>query len=49
MKYTKHKANFIFLGHNDIVRILIDNGADVNVTNRKSETALLWAAMTGKI
>ena len=34
-------------GHNDIAKILIKAGADVNIQNKYGETALCWANENG--
>ena len=34
-------------GHKEIVEILLENGADVNVKNRDNWTALMWASWNG--
>lgn len=41
------KAFHIFLGHSDIVKLLIDGGADVNVANINKTTALIFASQKG--
>lgn len=30
-------------GHDEIVKLLVDNGADINITNNERYTALDWA------
>ncbi len=34
-------------GHADVVRLLLDAGADVNAKDEWNETALMFAAMSG--
>lgn len=38
---------FICLGHEGIVKLLVENGADINDRNRYNETALIHAATNG--
>lgn len=38
-----------FSGHTEIVKILIENGADVNSIDRRSETPLHCAAFNGNL
>lgn len=46
----KKKLLFQFISENDeIVELLIKNGADVNIPNKNGQTALNWAASTGNI
>mmetsp|Transcript_15409 Transcript_15409/g.11217 ORF Transcript_15409/g.11217 Transcript_15409/m.11217 type:complete len:126 (-) Transcript_15409:178-555(-) len=35
-------------GHAEIVKVLLENGADPNVINEAGNTALHWAALNGK-
>lgn len=34
-------------GHPDIVRILVDKGADINIKDKNGRTALMWAIENG--
>lgn len=48
--YSKQNLNtlsYILLGHESIVRLLIDNGADVNLLNKGRKSALHMAAFNG--
>lgn len=38
-----------FIGFEKIVRKLIENGANVNVVNQESDTALIFGAINGNI
>lgn len=45
------EINFIFfrLGHADVAKLLIENGADVNAPSRTNQNALIDATLCGKI
>lgn len=36
-------------GFEDIVKLLIERGATIEKRNKKNETALMWASISGKI
>ena len=38
-----------FKGYNEIAKLLLDNGANVNVTNFNGATALIFAATFGRM
>ncbi len=35
-------------GHDDVINLLLDNGADINSTDEDSRTPLHWATMKGR-
>lgn len=49
--YRTHFAFFrsiLFVGFEKIVRVLIEKGAKVNAVNKKGNSALIFAALSGK-
>lgn len=46
---TEIKFIFVCLGHVDVAKLLIENGADVNAPSRTNQNALIDATLCGKI
>ena len=36
-------------GHDEVLKTLLDHGADVSVTDKKDKTAIFWAAAEDKL
>lgn len=44
-----NNINFDDIGHESIVRLLLENGAGINAINKYNNTALILAVWAGKI
>ena len=48
-KFSNFSLNFLFQAHFDVVKILIEHGADVNASNAEGDTVLHFAISGGKL